>query len=337
MSRAHAAAAACALLVIAIGLAVALSGDRQAGSVSAPAAASATASEPPLAATPAPGPPRAEAPAEPLPGSLAGTQVDGDLRVDAQGRFVPGPEALLLFDYFLSATGEEPDERIRARIVAEIRQRLAPAAAREAEALLDRYDAYRAAAADLFADTELARADDERRFQRIRELRREVFGAELAAALFDADEEVTRIDLERRRVATQPGLDPAARARRLADLEEQLPESVRAARREAMAALELRAAEESLRAAGAGPGAIAAERERRVGREAADRLAALDERRAAWNERAGAYRRERDALRARGLSDEAYAEALEALRAARFTAPERLRIEALDRIEAETP
>lgn len=335
MSRAHAAAAACALLLIVVGLVVALSGDRQAGSVSAPAAA--PASESPLAPTPAPGPPRAEAPAEPLPGSLAGTQVDGDLRVDAQGRFVPGPEALLLFDYFLSATGEEPDERIRARIVEEIRRRLAPAAAREAEALLDRYDAYRAAAADLFADTELARADDERRFQRIRELRREVFGAELAAALFDADEEVTRIDLERRRVATQPGLDPAERARRLADLEEQLPESVRAARREAMAALELRAAEESLRAAGASSGAIAAERERRVGREAADRLAALDERRAAWNERADAYRRERDALRARGLSDEAYAAALEALRTARFTGPERLRIEALDRIEAETP
>ena len=36
----------------------------------------------------------------PLPHSLADTSPDGGLRVDADGHFVPGPDALVLFDYF---------------------------------------------------------------------------------------------------------------------------------------------------------------------------------------------------------------------------------------------
>lgn len=54
----------------------------------------------------------------------------------------------------------------------------------------ERVLAYRARAAALFA-TDLSHADLERRFQRIRELRRSVFGAEPAAALFREEEAVT--------------------------------------------------------------------------------------------------------------------------------------------------
>jgi len=330
---ARAAAAAGALLVLGAALAFVLAGERRAAP--APAAAPVRAPAPPPAPSGAPAtPPDLVAEAEaPLPRSLAGTRVDGDLQLDAQGRFAPGPEALVLFDYFLSATGEEPDERIHARIVAEIRRRLPPDAAHDAEALLERYLAYREAARALFADGELASADVERRFQRIRELRREVFGAERAAALFGEEERVTLVDLERQRVQQQAGLDPAERARRLAALDDQLPESVREARREALVAVELRAAEAALRAAGAGPAEIQAEREHRVGPEAAARLAALDERRAAWDERVAAYRGARDALRAEGLAGDDYTKALSELREQRFAGAERLRIEALDRLE----
>jgi lipase chaperone LimK len=298
-----------------------------------PAPASVAAAPPAAPAARAQAPAAAEAAALPLPASLEGTTPGGELLLDASGRFLPGPEALSLFDYFFAASGEEPAERIRARIVAEIRRRLPPAAAAEAEALLERYLAYREGAAALFA-SDLSFADPERRFQRIRELRREVFGAGLAAALFGEEERILAVDLERQRVA-QAGLAPEERARRLAALEAELPDAERRARAETRAALELRAAEAELRAAGAGPAAIAAERERRFGPEAAARLAALDERRAAWDERVAAYRAERDALRARKLPAEDYREALSVLRDARFEGPERLRVEALDGLEAE--
>ena len=52
-------------------------------------------------------------------------------------------------------------------------------------------------------------------------------------------------------------------------------------------------------------------------------------------ERVAAYRAEREALRARQLSAEDYAAELSLLREARFAGPERLRVEALDRLETE--
>ncbi len=328
MRRALAAAAAAALL--GTGLAFALVRERPA----APDAVSPPAPLAPVALAPARAPEATPA-ADALPESLQGTDVGGDLRVDAEGRFVPGPEALALFDYFLAATGEEPPERIRARITTEIGRRLPAEAARDAEALLDRYLAYRAAAAELFAASDLSRADPERRFQRIRELRREWFGADLASALFAGEEQVIAVELERQRVARDAELDPAEREQRLAALEQQLPEAERAARREALAATSLRAAEATLRGAGAGPAEIEAERERRVGVEAAARLAALDRSRAQWTARVAAYRAEREALRAQTLSEPDYAAALASLRDAHFAGAERARIDALDRIEAE--
>jgi lipase chaperone LimK len=292
--------------------------------------------EPPAAVAAAAAPASRAPSLPPLPDSLAGTQVGGGLRVDAAGRFAPGPEAVALFDYFLAATGEEPAERIRARIVAEIALRLPPGAAAEAEALLDRYLAYREAARKRFAG-DFSHADPERRFQLVRELRREVFGAGLAAALFGDEERVLAVDLERQRAAQRADLDPAERERRLAELEAQLPDAERAARREARAALELREAEAALRAAGAGPAEIEAERERRFGPEAAERLAELDRRRAAWDARVAEYRAARDALRAEGREAADYEAALAALRAARFAGRERLRIEALDGADPPAP
>ena len=72
----------------------------------------------------------------PLPRSLEGTEVDGGLAADPEGHLIVGPGVRALFDYFLSATGEEPAELIRARIIAEIEERLPPTAAREAIDLL---------------------------------------------------------------------------------------------------------------------------------------------------------------------------------------------------------
>lgn len=345
-AAAVAAGAAAAILALGVAVATRVARDAERTPPDLGAAPRAPASATGAAAHAAPGAARtATAPATaqaaeagsppPRPPSLAGTEPSGGLALDADGRFVPGPEAIALFEYFFAASGEEPGAVIAARIRAEIRRRLPPAAAEEAEALLARYLAYREDAASLFA-SDLALAEPERRFQRVRELRRAAFGAALAAALFGEEEAIVAIDLERRRVAQDPGLAPDERARRLASLDERLPPPERAARADARAVLDLRAAERSLREAGAGEAEVAAERERRFGREAAERLAALDARRAAWEARVAAYRAAREAIRAERLPPDAEAEALARLRAERFEGPERIRIEALDRLEAES-
>ncbi len=269
----------------------------------------------------------------PLPASLAGTRPDGVLVRDTNGRFVPTRDALDLFDYFFSASGEEPDAQIRARIETVIAEQLDdPAPALD---LLDHYLGYRAEARSLFTDENTAALPLERRLQRIRELRRAHFG-DLAEALFAEEEERWRADIERLHVLHEPALSDEERAARLAALDAELPESVREARDAATAASSLRHDEERLRAEGASDAEIDALREARFGREAAERLAALDQARAAWHARVSAYRAERERVSALEPDDTvARAAAIAVLREAHFHGAERLRIEALERLEAQ--
>jgi lipase chaperone LimK len=297
-----------------------------------------SATEPEVTRPEAVGPASADAPGSAaLPPSLHGTDIDGALVVEADGHFRPTPDALDFFDYFLAASGEEPPEAIRARIRAAVEARLEEPARSEVLALLDRYLAYREAARALYGDATAA-LDLERRFQRLRELRREAFGAEVAEALFGAEEARWRLDLERRRIAEDEGLSEEERARELARLEQELPEAVRATKSATTAALTLRQDEARLRADGASAAEISALRERRFGKEAADRLDALDTRRSEWNARVRSYREARDALLAEPLDDPGEQQAaLDALRNDSFVGPERRRIEALDRLSQAPP
>ena len=272
-----------------------------------------------------------DGPTRPLAASLAGSEADGALVIDGAGRFVPTPSALRLFDYFLSALREAPLERILAQIDAAIAE-LPESAQADARALLEAHLTYREAARGLHAEG-LGDDDLEIRQQRLRELRREIFGGETAARLFDEEERMARVALELRRIERDPDLAPEEKAARRAVAEEELPANVRAARRRARAPAELARREAALRQEGATAGEIRALREERVGPEAADRLEALDARRAAWDGRVEAYRLERDLVLEAPATGGDRAGALERLRRERFAGPELQRIRALDRID----
>jgi len=271
--------------------------------------------------------------APPLPASLVGTQPDGALVTDASGAFVPTRDALDLFDYYLAAIGEEPLETIVGRIERAIRERLDPPDA--ALELLARYLAYREEVRRLVATEGLDALSLERRAQLLRELRRGVFGAELAERLFGEEEDRVRQTLAWRRVATDPSLAPEERAERLAASEAELPERVQERRARATVAQRLLVEEAALRAEGASDGEIQALREQRFGANAAARLAALDRSRAEWDARVAAYREERARLEAEPFSDAAARDAeIEVLRARHFAGSELVRIRALDAIAA---
>lgn len=260
--------------------------------------------------------------ARPLPASLAGTSPDGGVMTDGFGHLRPSRELRQLFDYYLSASGEEPRGRIKARIIAALRERLPPPAADEAIALLHRYLAYRRAVRRVPPDPATVHG-----------VRVRILGRDVAEAFFAVDEAAASFLLERHAVATDPGLPPAKRDARLAALEARLPEPVRAWRAEAGTPLQLMREEEALRASGGSDADVRALRERLVGAEAADRLAALDQDRAAWQARVDEYRAARRTIDQNPSLDAAgRTAALERLRASRFTEPEQLRVAALDRI-----
>jgi len=232
------------------------------------------------------------------------------------------PDARRLFDYFLATAGEEPEEKIRARIVAVIDRRLSGDAARDATALLDRYLAYRERARHATTREELLAA------------RRDILGAD--ADPFFAD--VTPLEemaVETARLASDPALTADERAAQRAALEAQLPEPLQRTRAEVVAPLNLVQQEAALRAAGASPESIRALREQMAGVEAADRLEALDHARADWNARVASYREARATIESDpSFSVDARARAVADLLATRFSGPERTRVAALDRIAA---
>jgi lipase chaperone LimK len=265
-----------------------------------------------------------------LPGSLAGTEPDGEVTADAAGHLIVDLELRRLFDYFLAASGEEPIATMRARIIAVLRARLPAPAAVEAIEILDRYLAYREAARTLPPPADQAAGLDQ-----IHALRRRMFSARVARAFFADEEAATYAALRRRDVLADPALAASERARRLAELDAETPAAVREARAAATAPIDQLDRELAMRAAGASDAQLAAARTAALGPEAATRLAELDRAHAAWDARVARFRAERAALLADPRLDLAErSRRVEELAARTFTPPERIRIDALDRIAA---
>ena len=83
--------------------------------------------------------------AQQLPASFNGTQVDGVFQLDEQGNLRITRDIVQIFDYFLSAIGEEPLSRSIERLQAYIRSQLSGSAQAQAQALslLEQYLDYK--------------------------------------------------------------------------------------------------------------------------------------------------------------------------------------------------
>lgn len=274
---------------------------------------------------------RSDSVAHPLPGSLRGTEIAGGFLVDENGNFLPTSDALALFDYFFSASGEESAEDIVARIRAEIDKRLSPPADQQAAAFLDRYLLYRERGIALGSGGQPDDADLRAGFEKLKALRREIFGEETAAALFGEEEAAAEVSLRQREIAADPSLTDEEKAARIEALYGELPEPLRQAHEQTMAAVNLRRDEAALRAAGGDDAAIRALRVERFGEEAADRLEALDREDAAWNSRLQSFNTERDRIRGdASMSAAAKEAAIAQLLQRSFDERERIRVGAID-------
>src|SRR3569623_369510 len=214
------------------------------------------------------------APVMPREDSLRGTQVDGAVHLDANGRPVADRDLRRLFDYFLARTGERGSAQIRADLLAYLRDTLGLDAAAQAR-LLAWYDAYLdtgRAAADLARSGDLA--EDQ---ARLPALHRERLGAELAKAWFGAEDDYADHTAQRLAIGHDEALSPQQREEKLA----QLDRSLDPARREDIHAspeFQLAVAQSDQFAADhADVSTRHAERAALWGEDAAQRLDALDQ------------------------------------------------------------
>lgn len=272
---------------------------------------------------------------ESLPGSLQGTEVDGELEVDANGHLRITNGVRRVFDYFLSAVGEEPLESIIARIRAYIRHKLPAMAAAEAEQLLDSYLNYKRGleavqqvqATGATLDLDAVR----RQMQQVQALRSQFFTPEVVAAFFGDEDVYDRYTLARLEVMQNKSLSPTQRAQQLAGLEDMLPPAMRESLKVVNQVQDLEALTQDWKRRGGTTAELRQIRESVVGPEAANRLEALDQERASWDQRMTAWYAERQAILGNAsLSESDRQQQVAELRRQRFSEAERTRVESLE-------
>ncbi|WP_246123462.1 lipase secretion chaperone [Marinobacter maritimus] len=268
------------------------------------------------------------------PASLAGTSEPGGwAKTDRFGNLVPTGELRQLFEYYLSALGEEalPQLVVRIRLALSV---LDEPARGQAIDTLGRYLDYKLALADLeaaYGDTGAGGSDEiQRRMAEIQALRRTWMDADTAEAFFADEEAIDHYQLQKRNLEEDESLTEQEREDALAEAEMALPEPVRLARQETRKFSRYEEARETL---ANDPEALRAWRQEEFGDQAAQRLEELDAEQKDWKQRWQSYAKERDALKASGLAAPEREEGLARLREKYFSETERIRAKALDSIQ----
>ncbi len=270
---------------------------------------------------------------EQLPRSLQDTQVDGALQVDAAGRLIINKGVRNVFDYFLSAQGEEDRDTLVRRIRAYIRHQLTDPARQQAEQLLDQYLLYQQALKTLPAfagnpmqDFEQVRAQ----LDRIRELRGRYFDRLTQQAFFGEEQDYDDYMLAKLQILANPQLSATAKAGQISQLTQRLSMPLQEDIRVLNQYQDLTALTETWKQQGGNPQELRRIREQVVGAAAADRLEALDQENVQWTHRVEAYLAQRDRLLQQPDRPEGNRQAIEQLRQQGFSKTEQLRLDALE-------
>lgn len=262
------------------------------------------------------------------PTSLRGTEVDGELLVDARGNLVLTSQVRHLFDYFLSLIGEESSQQARQRIRDHLTAQLDEPARSQALELLETYLDYQYQLVDLEARFPVAERLEDllAREQAVQQLRARLFSREAHEAFFAGEEIYNNFTLERLTIQQDPSLSDREKGLAIEALRENLPEEMQQLLVPQIHN-DLREQTLALRAAGADEGRIRQLRMGMLGPEATERLEELDRSRAEWRERVEAFQQERERILSQpGLAESDRRAAVNALLEEQFTANERLRL-----------
>lgn len=268
--------------------------------------------------------------AKQLPASFSGTQVDGVFQVDEQGNLRVTRDIVQIFDYFLSAIGEESLAQSIERLQAHIRNQLPAPAEAQALALLEQYLDYKRQLVLLERDLPQLPSLDalKQREMAVQALRARLFSNEAHQAFFAAEESYNLFTLERLAIQRDDSLDANAKGAALDRLRDGLPEELQASVLPQLHS-ELRSQTSALQAAGGSAAQVQALRQQLVGNQAANRLQALDQQRQSWKQRLQRFQQEKSAIDEHpGLSPADKQAAIQHLAHEQFDERERLRLDA---------
>lgn len=274
--------------------------------------------------------------------SMQDTVPDGDLRALPGGQQaqlsnrLPYGELKRLFDYYLSAVGEQSIDAIRLEISSELQRRLPPNQLPGAGRLLALYLQFKLALVEQDKNPELAGAGVQtvrRRLLAMQDLRSQFFSAEETQGMFGFEDDYDMDAVARLEISQNPALTAAQKKEQLATLDATQSALLREEREAPRRVLRVEQMAQDLRAQGASDDDVYRLRSRELNPEAAARLAEVDHEEIAWKSRIATYLSERSKLlKAPGdASDSQHQDAaLTQLRNSLFTADEQRRLPAYE-------
>jgi lipase chaperone LimK len=262
-----------------------------------------------------------------LSSSLRGTAEDGEARFDADGRLLLDSGLRRLFDYYLSLIGEREATQIRDSLQQSLLARLSAAQVDQIMRSYDRYVAFLQSAqqSDISGIT-----DPQKKLLALKQLRREKLGGEMAEGFFAEEEALAELTLQRMAIANDAALNAEQKAQALAALDAGHQYTQRgSAEISDLVALQ----NQQLLNANASEQERFAEREAQWGKEAAQRLAQLDDERDTWNRRLDEYQQARARIESDSrLNAQARSQAVAQLRSRMFNETEQRRIISLESV-----
>lgn len=272
-----------------------------------------------------------------MPPELAGLEPEVKLLTDKDGNLVPSHDLRLLLDFYLANVDQEPLDLVLQRIRSALGEKLQEPALGQALALLERYVSYGMSMEQMQETLPAGVTKDgfdlealKQRQLALENLRQEHFGREENQAFFGDEQQLDEFTLARLDVESDASLSAAEKQRRVAQLEQQLPEPIRKARKRAVVHGDVYEKAETMKANNASEAEIYQLRAAELGEEAAMELAKLDKQQQQWKQRLSDYRQQRAQIEQASLSPADREAAIGDLRERMFSGPEQLRVRALD-------
>lgn len=278
---------------------------------------------------------------KPFVRSMLDTVPDGNLQglqagaTDASSGPLAYGELKRLFDYYLSAVGEQSIEGITVHLRGELERRLPPAQAKRAQRLLDLYIAFKRELLVLEGKPELsgnAVQAIRARMLAMQDLRARYFSAEETQGMFGFDDAYDMDAVARLEVSQNPALNAEQKKQQLAALDTAMSPVLREAREASLVVVRMEQQAQELRAKGASEDDIYRMRAKAFDPEAAARLADVDREETIWKARIVQYQEQRSKVlqsNAQASESERQAAVLQ-LQQSLFSQPELPRLVAYD-------
>ena len=245
---------------------------------------------------------------ENLPRSLQGTEVDGEIIIDENKQLVVAEGLRRLFDYFLSALGEEEEAVIYARVESYIRSHTPEPAASQAMKIFDQYIAYLKAIPAIekrYGNLQLQATKNgeldlnvvAQQRQDVAKLRQQHFDKTTITAFFGAEDEYDDYSIAMVKINQDKQMSDAQKEAAKQDYISRMPDNATKANIAQQANLEeLISRTEQLQAKGATAEELYNMRRELVGAPAAARLAQVDQQDAHFDQRFKQYQAQKQQL-----------------------------------------